>query len=141
MILAITRGFSSVQFSYSVVSDSLQPHGLQVPGFPVHHQLPEFTQAMSIELVMPSNHFILCHPILLLPSVFPSIRVFSCESVLHIRWPEYRSFSSYYPHSMRIEHWYVFRLGTHSVSNLKRVTRPQSHGRQCGQDHLTGVRL
>ena len=48
---------------------------------------------MFIELVMPSNHLILCHPLLLLPSVFPSIRVFSSESVLHIRWPEYWSFS------------------------------------------------
>ena len=48
---------------------------------------------MSIELVMPSNHLILCHPLLLLPSVFPSIRVFSNESVLHIRWPKYWSFS------------------------------------------------
>ena len=48
---------------------------------------------MSIKLVMPSNHLILCHPLLLLPSVFPSIRVFSNESVLHIRWPRYSSFS------------------------------------------------
>ena len=48
---------------------------------------------MSIELVMPSNHLILCHPLLLLPSTFPSIRVFSNESVLHIRWPKYWSFS------------------------------------------------
>ena len=48
---------------------------------------------MSIELVMPSNHLILCHPLLLPPSIFPSIRVFSNESVLHIRWPEYWSFS------------------------------------------------
>ena len=48
---------------------------------------------VSIESVMPSNHFILCHPILLLPSIFPSIRVFSNESVLHIRWPKYWSFS------------------------------------------------
>ena len=48
---------------------------------------------MSIELVMPSNHFILCHPLLFLPSVFLSIRVFSNESVLHIRWPKYWSFS------------------------------------------------
>ena len=47
----------------------------------------------SIESVMPSNHLILCHPLLLLPSVFPSIRVFSSESVLHIRWPKYCSFS------------------------------------------------
>ena len=48
---------------------------------------------MSIELAMPSNHFILCHPLLLLPSIFPSIRVFSNESALHIRWPKYWSFS------------------------------------------------
>ena len=48
---------------------------------------------MSIELVMPSNHLILCHPLLLLPSIFPSIRVFLKESVLHIRWPKYWSFS------------------------------------------------
>ena len=47
---------------------------------------------MSIELVMPSNHFILCHPLLLLPSFFPSIRIFSNESALHIRWPMYWSF-------------------------------------------------
>ena len=48
---------------------------------------------MSIELMMPSNHLIFCHPLLLLPSVFPSIRVFSSESALHIRWPKYWSFS------------------------------------------------
>ena len=48
---------------------------------------------MSIELVMPPNHLILCHPLLLLPSIFPSIRVFSNEFVLHIRWPKYWSFS------------------------------------------------
>jgi len=50
-------------------------------------------KVMSIELVMPSNHLILCHPLLLLPSIFPSIRVFSNESVIHIRWPKYWSFS------------------------------------------------
>ena len=48
---------------------------------------------ISIELVMPSNHLILCHPLLLLPSIFPSIRVFSNDSALHIRWPKYWSFS------------------------------------------------
>ena len=64
-----------------------------MPGLPVHHQLLEFTQLMSIELVMPSNHLILCHPLLLLPSIFPSLRVFSNESALRIRWPKYWSFS------------------------------------------------
>ena len=63
------------------------------PGLPVHHQLPESAKSMSIELVMPSNHLILCHPLLLLPSIFPNIRVFSSESGLRIRWPKYWSFS------------------------------------------------
>ena len=61
------------------------------PGLPVHHQLPESPKPMSIVSVMPSNHLILCRPLLLLP--FPSIRVFSNESILHIRWPKYWSFS------------------------------------------------
>ena len=63
------------------------------PGLPVYHQLPELTQLMSIESVMPSNHLILCCPLLLLPSIFSSIRVFSNESALRIRWPKYWSFS------------------------------------------------
>ena len=62
------------------------------PRFPVHHRLPEF-KLVSITSVMSSNHLILCRPLLLSPSVFPSIRVFSNESVLHIRWPKYWSFS------------------------------------------------
>ena len=62
------------------------------PGLPVHHQLPKLTQLMSTESVMPSNHLILYHS-LLMTSIFPSIRVFSNESVLLIRWPKYRSFS------------------------------------------------
>ena len=64
-----------------------------MPGFPVHHQPPELAQIMSIESVMPSNHLILCHPLLLPPSIFLSIRVFSNESALHIMWPNYWSFS------------------------------------------------
>ena len=63
------------------------------PGLPVHHQLPESPKPMSIESVMPSSCLILCHPLLLLPSIFPSIWVFSNESVLHMRWPKYWSFS------------------------------------------------
>ena len=63
------------------------------PGFPVHHQLLGHIQIMSIESVMPSNHLILCHPLLLLGSIFPSIRVFSNDSVLRIRWPKDWSFS------------------------------------------------
>ena len=63
------------------------------PGLPVHHQLLEFTQTHVHESVMPSNHLILCHPLLLRTSIFPSIRVFSDESALCIRWSKYRSFS------------------------------------------------
>ena len=62
-------------------------------GFPVHHQLLSVLKLMSIESVMPSNHLILCCPLLLLPSVFPNIRFFFKESVLCIRWPKYWSFS------------------------------------------------
>ena len=83
----------SVQFSCSVVSDSLRPRDCSTPGLPVHHQLRGLLKLMSIVSVMPSNHLILCHPLLLLPSIFPSIRVFSNESVLPIRWPKYWSFS------------------------------------------------
>ena len=64
-----------------------------MPGLPVHHQLLEFTQIMSIESVMPSSHLILCLPLLLLPPIPPSIRVFSNESALRMRWPKYWSFS------------------------------------------------
>ena len=80
-------------FSRSVVSGSLRPHGLQHTGFSVLWDLLEVVQSTSTESVMPSNHLLLCRPLLLLPSVFPSIRVFSNESVLRIRWPEYWSFS------------------------------------------------
>ena len=75
------------------MSDTLQPHGCSMPGFPVHTSSWSLLKLMSIELVMPSNHLIICHLLLLLPLVFPSIRVFSDESDLHIRWPKYWSFS------------------------------------------------
>ena len=69
------------------------PMNCSTPGLPVHHQLPESTETHVIELVMPSKHLILCRPLHLLPSIFPSIRVFSNESALHMRWPKYWSFS------------------------------------------------
>ena len=87
-------------FCFSSVSSVAQsrptlcnPMNCSMPGLPVHHQLPESTTPMSLESVMPSNHLILCCPLLLLPSIFPSIRVFSNESVLRMRWPKYWSFS------------------------------------------------
>ena len=88
-------GSGLLLFSRSVMSDSLRLHGLQHASLPS----PSFTisqsllKLVSVELVMPSNHLILCHPLLLLPSIFPSIKVFSDKSVLHIRWPKYWSFS------------------------------------------------
>ena len=63
------------------------------PGLPVHHQLPESTQTHVHQVSDTSSHLILCHPLLLLPSMLPSIRVFSNESTLYIRWPKYWSFS------------------------------------------------
>ena len=85
----ISVQFSSVTQSCPTLCD---PMDCSTPGLPVHHQLTEFTQTHVHESVMPSNYLILCHP-LLLPSVFPSIKVFSNESVAHIRWPKDRSFS------------------------------------------------
>ena len=90
-----SKTYSSVQFSLSVVSDSLRPHE------PQHARPPclsitnfqSLPKPMSIESVMPSSHLILCRPLLLLPSIFPSIRVFSNDSALRIRWPKYWSFS------------------------------------------------
>ena len=81
-----------VLFSRSVMSDC-DPMDCSTPGFPVHHQLPELAQTHPIKSVMPSNHLILCCPLLFFLSIFPSTRVFSSESVLHIRWPKYWSFS------------------------------------------------
>ena len=85
----------SVQFS-SITQSCLtlcDPMNRSMPGLPIHHQLPESTQTMSIVSVMPSNYLTLCRPLLLLPSIFPSIRVFFNESALRIRWPKYWSFS------------------------------------------------
>ena len=83
--------FSSAQYSRSVMSNSLRPYGPQHARSPCASPTPG-AYANSCPL-SPSNHLILCHPLLLPPSIFPSIRVFSNESVLHIRWPEYWSFS------------------------------------------------
>ena len=77
------------QFSCSAMSRSLQPHGLQHARPPCPSPTPRAYSLMSIESAMPPKHLILCHPLLLPPSIFPSIRVFINESVLRIRWPKY----------------------------------------------------
>ena len=92
--MATSLGSYSVQFSsVSQSCPTLCNHmDRSTPGIPIYHQLLEFTQTMSVESVMPSNHLIFFRP-LLLPSIFPSIRVFSNESALRIRWPKYWSVS------------------------------------------------
>ena len=80
--------FSSVHFSRSIISESLQPHGLQHARPPCPSPTPGVYSNSCL-----SNHLILCQPLLLPPSIFPSIRVFSNESVLHNRWSKYWSFS------------------------------------------------
>ena len=87
-IMFLIFSVSSVQFICSVMSDSLQPHELQ-------HAITNSWSSPKLmcKSVMPSSHLILCRPLLLLPSILLSIRIFSNESVLHIRWPKYWSFS------------------------------------------------
>ena len=85
----------SVQFSSAAQSclSLCNPMNHSTPGLPVHHQLPSSLKLMSIQSVMPSSHLILCRPLLLVPPIPPSIRVFSNESTLRMRWPKYSSFS------------------------------------------------
>ena len=82
--------FSSVALSCPTICN---PVDCSTAGLPVHHQLPELAQTYVHWWVMPSNHLILCRPLLPLPPIPPSIRVFSIESALPIRWPKYWSFS------------------------------------------------
>ena len=82
--------FSSVTQSCPTLCD---PMNRSMPGLPVHHKLLEFIKLMPIESVIPSSHLILCHPLLLLHPIPPTIRVFSNESTFPMRWPKYWSFS------------------------------------------------
>ena len=82
----------STLLSHSVVS-LCNPKDCSTPIFPVLHHLQSLLKLVSIELVMSTNHLLLCHPLLLLPSIFPSTRVFLNELALSIRWPKYWSFS------------------------------------------------
>ena len=100
--------FSSVEFSHSVQ--------LFATPWTAAHQATLFISScqslpklMSIESVMPSNHLILCHPLFLLPSLFPSIRVFSSESILRIRWAKYFSFSLNISFPMNIQDWFPLK--------------------------------
>jgi len=86
------------------------PRGLQHPRLPVLHNLLVFAQTHAIESVIPPNHLIFCHPLLLLPSIFPSIKVFSNETALCIRWPKYWSFSFSISPSNEYSEFISFRI-------------------------------
>ena len=105
----------SVQFIQSVMSNSLRPHERQTSLSITNSR--SSPKLMPIELVMPSNYLILCCPLLLLPSIFPSIRVFSKESVLNIRWPKYWVSASASVLPMNIQDW--FPLGYTGLISLQ----------------------
>ena len=102
LVLRVSVQFSSVAQSCLTLCDSMD---WSTPDFPVHHQLWKL-KLMSIELVMPSNHLILCRPLLLLPSIFPSARVFSNESVLCIKWLSIGVSASASVLPMNIQDWF-----------------------------------
>ena len=89
-VAIIASQFSSITQSCLTLCN---PMDYSTPGFPVRHQLPSLLKLVSIKSVKPSNHLILCCPLLLPPSIFASISVFSSESALPIKWPKYWSFS------------------------------------------------
>ena len=101
---------TSVQFSHSVVPISLRPHESQHARPPCPSPTPGVHSDSSIESVMPSRHLILCRPLLLLPPISPSIRVFSNKSTLGMRWPKYWSFSSSIIPSKEIPGLISFRM-------------------------------
>ena len=98
---------SSVAQSCPSLCDSMD---CSTPGFPITNSQGSL-KLMSIELVMPSNHLIFCRPLLFLPSVIPSIRVFPSESILHIKWPKYWSFSLSISPSNEYSGLISFRIG------------------------------
>ena len=114
-----------VHFSRSVMSDSATPWTAACQASLSITNSQNLPKLMTIMLVMPSNHLILCHPLLLLSSVFPSIRVFPKESVLHIRWPKYWSFSCSISPSMNIPGW--FPLGWTDWTSLQSKSLLQHH--------------
>ena len=90
----LSKAKKSLLFSCSIMSNSLQPHGLQHSKLPCPSPSPRaYSNSVSIKSVMPSNHPVLCHPLLLLPSIFPSIKIRAGESAVHIRGPKYWNFS------------------------------------------------
>ena len=130
MALMVVK-ISSVQSGSSVMSDSLWPMDCSMLGFPVHHQLRlrSFVRLILIEVVMPSNHPILHHH-LLLTSIFPTIRFFSSESVLGIKWPKNWSFSFSISTSNKYSGLISFRMNWSDLlaiqGTLKSLLQPHS---------------
>ena len=102
--------------------DLCDPMDCSTPDFPVHHQFLKLAQT-HIHPVMPSNHLILCHPFLLLPSIFPSIRVFSSESVVHIGWPKYWNFSFNISPSNEYSELISFRIDWLDLLSVQRTLK------------------
>ena len=102
-----------------------------------------FLKLMSIELVMPSNHLILCWPLLLLPSIFPSIRVFSNKSALHTRWPKHWCFSFSISPSNEYSGWISFRMDWFDLLAVQgtQESSPESHTLPKGQFSLVTLKL
>ena len=126
----ISVQFSSVAQSCPTLCDAMNR---STPGLPVHHQLPEFTQTHNHRVSDAISHLILCRPLLLLPPIPPSIRVFSNESTLRMRWPKYWSFSlaSYLPKNtqdwspLELTGW--ISLQSKGLSRVFSNTRVQKH--------------
>ena len=123
-LILLHTSFSSVQFSRSVVSDSVTPWTAACQASLSIDNSWSLLKLMSIELVMPSNHLILYHPLLLLPSVLPSIRVFTNESVPLIRWPKYWSFSFSISPSIEYSELISFRVDWFGICGYLSETMP-----------------
>ena len=140
------RCWSSVQLLSCV--QPCDPMDWSTPGLRVHHNLLELTEIMSIKSVMPSNHLILCHPLLQMSSIFPRIRVFSSESVLCIRWPKYWSFSFSISQSVSqsvqslshvwlfVTPWTTARQASLSTTNSRSPPKPTSTELVMSSKHL-----
>ena len=117
--------YQSVRFSCSVLSHSLGPHGLQqTRKVSLSITNPQsLLKLMSIESVMPYNYLILCHPLLLPISIFPSIRVFSSESAFRIRWPKYSSFSFSTSPSNEYSRLISFRIDWFDLLAVQRILK------------------
>ena len=124
---AAVHGVARVRQNFSSVTQSCLtlwgPMDHSIPGLPVHPNSHTLLKLISIESVMPSNHLILSHPLLLLPSIFPSIRVLSNESVLCIRWPKYWSFSFNISPSNEFQDWFPLGLTSWISLQSKRLLR------------------